>query len=130
MAPDPPPGQGGAADRDAQLQALIRYADVALLASMLRDELLATTLRQRYLVPLTEERDGGEVLRETLQAYFAAGRNVSSAAAVLGVNRKTIASRLSTIEASIGRPLGSCAAEFEAVLRMDELGASSAPAVP
>jgi DNA-binding PucR family transcriptional regulator len=111
-------------------QALVRYADVALLASMLQDELLATTLRQRYLVPLTEERDGGEVLRETLQAYFAAGRNVSSAAAVLGVNRKTIASRLSTIEASIGRPLGSCAAELEAVLRMDELDASSAPAVP
>jgi len=50
---------------------IVRYADVALLASILQDELLATSLRELYLKPLERERDGGEVLRETLKAYFA-----------------------------------------------------------
>lgn len=100
---------------------ITRYTDVALLASIVQDDLLATSLRQLYLVPLSQERDGGVALRETLRAYFETERNVSSAAIVLGVSRKTVVNRLRTIEARLNRPLGSCAVELEAALRLDEL---------
>jgi DNA-binding PucR family transcriptional regulator len=98
-----------------------RYADVALLASLLQDELLAVSLRQLYLTPLSTDRDGGDVSRETLRAYFSAEQNVTSAAAALGVNRNTVASRLRAIEAKIGRPLGMCGAELIVALRLDAL---------
>ena len=55
-------------------QSLVRYVDVALQAAIVRDDLLATSLRQIYLAPLEKARDGGEVARETLRAYFAAER--------------------------------------------------------
>jgi hypothetical protein len=104
-------------------ESLVRYADVALLASIFQDDLAVTSLRALYLAPLERERDGGVVLRETLRAYFASERNVSSAAAALGVSRNTVASRLRTIEARIGRSLSTCSAEFEAALRLGELNA-------
>ena len=100
---------------------LIRYADVALLASILQDDLLTASLRDLYLRPLEAERDGGEVARETLRAYFAARRNVSSAAAALGVSRRTIANRLSAIEQRLDRSLATETAELEAALRLHDL---------
>jgi hypothetical protein len=100
---------------------VVRYGEVALLAAALQDELLATSLRKLYLEPLQAERDGGEVLRETLRAYFAAGRNVTSAAAGLGVRRQTVASRLRTIEQRLGCPVDSRASDAEVALRLDRL---------
>lgn len=101
---------------------IVRYADVALLASILNDDLLVASLQQLYLAPLEDERDGGRALRETLRAYFAADRNVSSAAMRLGIDRKTAAMRLRGIEERLGRsPLGACAAELEIALRLDEM---------
>jgi PucR C-terminal helix-turn-helix domain/GGDEF-like domain len=105
----------------------IRYSEVALLASMLKDDLLASSLRELYLAPLVGGRDGGEAMRQTLRAYFAAERNVSSAAAALGVNRHTVASRLRTVEERLGRPLTSCAAEMDAALRLEQLDAPVLP---
>jgi hypothetical protein len=99
----------------------LRYADGALLASLLQDELLAASLQERYLSPLASERDGGEALRETLRAYFAADRNASSAAAALGVSRHTIANRLRVVEERVGRSLTSSGAEIEAALRLHDL---------
>jgi hypothetical protein len=101
--------------------ATVRYVDVALLASTLQDDLLATSLREIYLAPLARERDGGATLRETLSAYFAAERNVTAAAAALKVDRHTVASRLRAVEQRLGRPLGSCAADFEITLRLEGL---------
>src|SRR5262249_10732557 len=49
---------------------LVRYSDVVLLASVLQDDLLATSLRQLYLAPLTQERGEGAIAKETLRAYF------------------------------------------------------------
>jgi len=98
---------------------VVRYLDVALLGSVLRDELLSGALTDAYLAPLAEERDGGAALRETLCAYFAAGRQVSSAAASLGVSRQTVGNRLRAIERRIGRPLDSCAVEIEMALRLE-----------
>jgi len=100
------------------------YADVALLASVFGDDLLASSLRDLYLAPLAEEHDGGAVLRRTLRAYLAAECNASSAAAALGVNRHTVSNRLHAIEERLGRPLGSCVAEVDAALRLEELGPS------
>jgi hypothetical protein len=99
----------------------VRYTDVALLAAMLRDDLLATSLRRLYLEPLSAERDGGATLRETLSAYYSAERNVASTAAALGVSRQTISSRLKLAEERVG-PLGTHAAEIEAALRFWDLG--------
>lgn len=98
------------------------YADVALVAAMLQDEVLAASLPRLYLDPLSAERDGGATFRRTLRAYFAAERNTSSAAADLGVSRRTVANRLHAIEEHLGRSLPSCSAELEAALRLDALG--------
>jgi hypothetical protein len=106
---------------------VVRYADVALFAAVLQDDLLATSLRESYLVPLMTERDRGETLLDTLRAYFATDRNASSAAAVLKVDRGTVASRLRTIEQLLGRSIGSCAAEFEVALCLEEIGGLSLP---
>jgi hypothetical protein len=100
----------------------IRYRDVALLASMLRDNLLVSSLRDIYLAPLEAERDGGQTARETLRAYFRTGRQVSSAAAALGVDRHTVTKRLRAIEERLGRPLDACGSEVEAALQLDDLG--------
>jgi hypothetical protein len=104
---------------------ITRYADDALLASTLQDDLLATSLRGLYLDPLATEKDGGAVSRETLRAYFAAQQNVTSAAAALGVNRNTVASRLRIVEERIGRPLGTCSSELLAALQLDDLSGST-----
>lgn len=128
------PGQGLAGWRLSHRQAaaalpvaergpatLVHYADVALLASILQDDLLATSLRQAYLAPLESERGGAAAAKQTLRAYFAAAGNVSSAAAALGVNRATVRSRLGAIEERYGRPLDATSAEIEVALRLDEI---------
>jgi hypothetical protein len=99
----------------------VRYAEAALLASVLQDDLLIGSLRERYLAPLAAERDGGVALRATLRAFFSSDRNVSSAAALLGVNRQTVTKRLRMVEERIGRSLTSVGAEVEAALRLHEL---------
>jgi len=102
---------------------LVRYADVALLASSLQDDLLTTSLRELYLVPLLVDRDG-PMLIETLRAYFSASCNVSSAAASLSVSRQTVGSRLRTIEERLGRALDYRSIEMEVALRLHDLAAS------
>jgi PucR C-terminal helix-turn-helix domain/GGDEF-like domain len=105
-------------------EAVVRYGDVAVLAAVLKEDILATTLIELYLQPLESKRDDGALV-DTLRAYFSTGRHASSAAAVLGVNRSTVASRLSAIEGRLGRPLASCLAELELALCLAELERSS-----
>ena len=99
-------------------EAVARYGDVAIEAAALRDDLLARSLRQLYLEPLERMRDGGKVARETLRAYFAAERNVSSTAAALGVDRRTVRNRIRAIEELVGQPLSLVAADLEIALRL------------
>lgn len=100
----------------------VRYADVALLAATLRDDLLVSSLRELYLDPLSHGPDGGAALRETLRAWFTAERNLSSAAAALGVNRRTVANRLRIVDQRLGRPLvREAALHMETALRLEEL---------
>jgi PucR C-terminal helix-turn-helix domain len=100
---------------------VLRYADYALLASMVQDDLLTQSMHKLYLAPLESERDGGKELHRTLSAYFASHRNVTSAATVLGVQRKTVSTRLERVEDLIGRPLSSCFLEIEAAVLMATL---------
>ena len=99
-------------------QPILRYADVALAASILRDDLVTTSLHQFYLQPLERARDGGRVARETLRAYFAAERNISSTAAALGVDRRTVRNRIRGIEELLGRPVKGSVAELEIALQL------------
>jgi len=108
-------------------QAVVRYAEVALLASVMHDELLVASLRQLYLEPLEAERDGGEVARETLRAYFASEQNVSSTAAALGVKRHTVTNRLRAAEERLGRPLGACTPDIEVALCLPALEGPPGP---
>ncbi|HEX7278252.1 MAG TPA: helix-turn-helix domain-containing protein [Solirubrobacterales bacterium] len=98
-------------------QAVVRYADVALLAAIARDDLVATSLHQLYLAPLEEMRDGGAAARETLRAYFAAERNISSTAAALGVDRRTVRNRLHSVEELLGRPLKEISLDLDIALQ-------------
>jgi hypothetical protein len=98
--------------------AAVRYSEVALLTSTLQDQLLVESLQKLYLEPLEADRDGGETLRRTLRAYFAAERSAASAAATLGLSRQAVSGRLRMIEERIGRPLGSCVTELETALRL------------
>jgi DNA-binding PucR family transcriptional regulator len=99
-------------------QSILRYADVAVLASILRDDLGTASLRQLYLEPLERGRDGGKVARETMRAYFSTERNISSAAAALGVDRRTVTNRIRAIEEIFGRPLSDIATDLETALRL------------
>jgi PucR C-terminal helix-turn-helix domain/GGDEF-like domain len=101
-------------------RAVVRYADVALVAAIARDDLIESSLRQLYLVPLEGTRDGGRIARETLRAYFATERNISSTAAALGVDRGTVRNRIRMIEELLGRSLQASAADLEIALRLDE----------
>ncbi len=102
-------------------QKLIRASEVVLLAAVLRDDSLAQSLRETYLVPLDEHGDSGVVLRDTLRAYFAAGFNAATAAAALEVDRHTVQRRLRKVEEALGRLLHACHAELEVALSLEEL---------
>lgn len=115
--------QAQAAQRVAQRdpRPVTRYADVALLASVIGDDALARSLVEIYLAPLDRTDGNGAVLRETLRAYFATGRNASSAASALGVSRHTVESRLHAIEDKLGSLLRTRQAELEVALRLEAI---------
>jgi PucR C-terminal helix-turn-helix domain/GGDEF-like domain len=99
------------------------YAEAGLVAAMAKDEVLIASLRQIYIEPLHCGRDDGEALKETARAYLAAGRNITSAASALRLNRQTVRTRLRTVEDKLGRSLDECGAEMEIALRLErELG--------
>lgn len=106
--------------------AFVAYSEVSLLAAALQDNLLAASLHQAYLDPLAAERQAGATAKETLRAYFEAARNISSAAALLGVNRRTVASRLAAVEERLGSSLDTIATELDVALRLDEFEQSAA----
>ena len=100
---------------------IVRYGDVPIQASLLQDRVLSASLRQRYLVPLEEAREGGQKDRETLHAYFSRDRNIEAAATALGVARQTVSYRLRAIEVRLGCELHACAHELEVALALDRL---------
>jgi hypothetical protein len=107
-------------------QRLTRYAEVALLAAVLRDPELASSLMAVYLSPLNGHKNGA-VARDTLRAYLATGCNAASAAGALKVDRHTVERRLTAIESRLGRSVHVCRAELEVALRLEELGEPGSP---
>jgi hypothetical protein len=100
---------------------MTRCPDVLLEAAVLRNEALATSLAETFLLPLDDLRYRGQIARETLRAYFEAKRNVSCTANRLGVVRNTVESRLREIEGRLGRPLHTCSPQLEVALRVEAL---------
>lgn len=99
---------------------VVRCVDVLLDAAILRDETISRALMTTYLLPLDSLRIGGDVARDTLTTYLKCQRCVSKTAAVLGVTRKTVESRLRDIESALGRRLAACCAELEVALRLEQ----------
>jgi hypothetical protein len=100
---------------------LTRYADVPLEGLALQDEILARSLIDICLGPLDEGMGHAAVLRDTLRAYFQAGNNAASAASALGVDRKTVRTRLARIEQCLDCPIGTRHTELDTALRLEEL---------
>jgi hypothetical protein len=100
---------------ESRSRGIVRYRDIALTSTILKDDDLVTFLRQSYLLPLREEH------RDTLRAYFQKGGNVSSTAAALGVTRQTVTNRLRMAEARLGVQLRDCRTELECALWIQEV---------
>ncbi len=92
--------------------------------SALRDETLARSLKELFLSPLANQRDGGAASLQTLREYLASVCNASKAATRLGVTRHTVENRLNTVQQHLGRELDSCLVELEVALRLAELDPS------
>jgi hypothetical protein len=105
-----------------------RYAEDMLLAAALQDETLATSLQAVYMSPLSSQRDGGVVLRETLRVYLDVTGNAATAAVRLKVDRHTVERRLQRIEEALGRLISACQAELDVALRLHEIGVVTGPA--
>jgi hypothetical protein len=100
---------------------VLRYKDVALLASAMQDELLTTSLSRLYLKPLEEDKASGGELEATLRAYFEADQSVTSTAAALGISRNTVANRIRAIEKKVGYLHSARVAHLLVALALGEL---------
>jgi hypothetical protein len=100
---------------------LVRYDEVALEATLLADERAARRFVARELGPLAGTDERAEKLRRTLDAYLSSAQNASAAAAMLGVNDRTVAYRLHTVEELLDRNVAVRSAELSAALRLRRL---------
>jgi hypothetical protein len=102
-------------------RAVTRFDDVAVEALALRDEAGARELVARELGPLAADDPRSATLRDTLRAYFEASSNASAAAALLGVNDRTVAYRLRGVEDLLGYPVSTRSLELRVALRLEAL---------
>ena len=99
----------------------IRYRDVALLSLTTGDEGLAREFMKRELGSLAEDDQRADELRTTLREYFATGHNASVTGARLGLNDRTVAYRLRTVEERLGIPVLARRDELSVALKLFEL---------
>lgn len=100
---------------------ITKCRDVILVSAVMGDQTLAKSLISTYLAPLDGRGDYGEVLRQTLRAYFAADQNAVTAASILGVARHTVERRLRSVEKKLEQTIGACSAQLQVALGMEEL---------
>jgi DNA-binding PucR family transcriptional regulator len=101
--------------------AVTRFEDVVVESLALRDEPAARELVARELGPLAAHDARSATPRETLSAYFETSSNASAAAALLGVNDRTVAYRLRGIEDLLGYPVSTRSLELRIALRLATL---------
>lgn len=102
-------------------QPVTRFEDVVVESLALRDEPSARELVARELGPLAADDSRSATLRSTLSAYFETSSNASAAAALLGVNDRTVAYRLRGIEDLLGYPVSTRSLELRIALRLAAL---------
>jgi hypothetical protein len=98
-----------------------RFLDIAVLMPFVKDPDRGRSLVELYLSPLNSQKDRGAALCQTLRAYLEADRNASSAARTLGIDRRTLISRIGTIEERLGYKLDARKPELEIALRLRDL---------
>jgi hypothetical protein len=99
---------------------LVKYADLELLV-LLRTSPAVDRFVRRVLGELMKDDDAMGRTRETLMAYFAAGRNVEETAGRLNVHKNTVRYRLGQAEELLGTPVARCDADLVTALRYFEL---------
>jgi hypothetical protein len=100
---------------------LTLYRDVALEAVVSEERPVVQDFIRQELGELAEFGGRAEVLRATLDAYFACAQNATAAAARLEIHNQTVRYRLRTIEETIGHALASRSAELQLALRLHPL---------
>ncbi|WP_320671959.1 PucR family transcriptional regulator [Patulibacter defluvii] len=98
-----------------------RYGDVVVESLALTDEQAAAEFAADELGPLTHDDERSRRLRETLRAYLGTSCNATAAAAMLGVNDRTVAYRIRGIEDLLGHPVASRSVELQLALRLQDL---------
>jgi hypothetical protein len=98
---------------------VIHFADVAVEALAAENEEDARAFVANELRGIEDESARSRLLRETLEAYFAAEYNAACAGAALGVHQQTVANRLRAAEQRLGRDsIGMRRVELELALRL------------
>jgi hypothetical protein len=94
------------------------YNEIALEALAFGGRDAARDFAQAELGLLGDDGQRTELLRQTVQTYFAKGSSAAAAAESLGVAERTVTYRLRRAEELVGKPLSSRRAEIEAALRL------------
>jgi len=112
--------QAGQAHRAGRVleSSVTLYSDIALEALAGTDEPEARAFVTRELAGIDDDTARSRALRQTLEAYFAAGQNAARTAATLGVHEQTVAQRLRAVEERTSRPVPTRRVELETALRL------------
>jgi len=115
--------QAGLAYRVARLGCddITAYRDVALEALLLRDLPAASEFVQQELGPLLDGSPRSRTLLETVKIYYATGHNASATGLRLGVNERTVAYRLRSLEDALGNTVWQRRDEIAAAIRVAAL---------
>jgi DNA-binding PucR family transcriptional regulator len=98
---------------------LIHYADVAVEALAAENEEDARAFVANELRGIEDDSSRSCLIRETLEAYFAAEYNAACAGAMLGIHQQTVANRLRAAEERLGQPsIRARRVELEMALRL------------
>jgi hypothetical protein len=115
-------GRAIAASTDQQV---VRFADLRLLAALLRDQELAKGFVERELGELDRPAERTRELRATLRAYLEHGQSIATTAALRRRDRKTIVRQLRAAERLIDHTVSDRSDELLIALRIAEILRSS-----
>jgi sugar diacid utilization regulator len=105
----------------ATSQEAVRFADLRLLAAVLRDRELAKGFIERELGELDHPSERTHELRATLRAYLEHSHSISAVAALRRRDRKTIVRQLRSAERLIHRRVSDRSDELLIALRLADI---------